>query len=337
MPIPVNEEIQEGVPESYIDLVTNADVGSTPLQAMVSKTSKRKGTDSLCWWQVEKHRMPNLKGTPDLQDVSKFNAKKRKKLYGIRQKSRDGVAVGDLAGLNDVAGVSDEMVSQVDGSMVVLSRSIEARMLSNHDHRHEDDGDEGSETRGLGSWLSDTAQGELPVPDGYRPQGRSTVPFDEFDEDLLKSLSLTARNERKGKANMLGIVGPALKEKINTWLSYRDDRASKHSVLSVNQDVKSKTFVECVDRIELESANIDLMTSDWLFYTNETEGEETFASQHGGLFIIKEMLNLDFHRDIRVIYLENKGGGERAFADAVWLLEMLNPLGQFSYVPTAAT
>lgn len=335
MPIPVNEEVQVGVPESLVDLIANADTGATPVQAMLSKSMKKTSEDDLTGWQVKQHRKPNLKGVPDLKDVTKFKHTPRKKLYGIRQKSRDGVAVGDLASLNTVAGISDEMVEQTDEAMVVLARSIEGRILCNHDCRDEDDGDDGKETRGLGSWLSDTEQGTLPVPSDYRPAGRSTVAFNSFNEAALKALSMTPYKERKGKAKMLGIIGIELQAKMDAWLTRRDDVSGKHSVLSVNQESSSKAYIECVNRLELSSADIDLMVSSFLFYTNEEEAEPTFATDYGGLFIIKDMVKLDFARDIRLMQLENKGGGDRAYADAVYTLECLNPLGQFSYVPTA--
>jgi len=337
MAIPVNEVVQENVPESLVELITNADIGTTPVQAMFKKSMKKTSEDDLTSWGVKKHRSPNLKGVPDLQDVNKFNHNPRKKLYGIRQKSRDGVAVGDLASLNTVAGVSDEMVDQTDESLVVLARSIEGRILCNHDCRDEDDGSEGKETRGAGSWLDTAEQATLPVPTGYRPAARSVVPFDEFDEDALKALSLTAYGERKGKAKMVGCVGIQLKSQISTWLSVQKDVTSKHNVRAVNQDASSKAYIECVDRIEIDSADIDLMVSDFLFLTNAEEAASTFATSYGGLFLMKDMWNLDFARDLRLIQMANQGGGDRAYADAVYTLECLNPLGQFSYIPTALT
>lgn len=334
MSIPVNEEVQVGVPESLVELIANADSGTTPVMSMMKKSMKKTSEDDLTSWQVKQHRKPNLKGTPDLQDVSTFNHNPRKKLYGIRQKSRDGVAVGDLASLNTVAGISDEMVEQTDEAMVVIARSIEARILSNHDCRDEDDGSEGKETRGAGSWLDKDEQGTLPVPTDYRPAAaaRYEGTFADFDEDALKALATSAYKERKGKAKMLGIVGIDLKAKLDGWLSHRDDISGKHAVLSVNQEASSKAYVECVDRIELSTCDIDLLVSNFLFYTNEEEGEPTVATDKGGLFILKDMWALDFARDIRLMQLENKGGGDRAYVDAVYTLECLNPLGQFSAV-----
>jgi hypothetical protein len=332
----LNESQQVGTPESWLDLIANADIGECPVTSMLKKSQKKSSEDTLTHWSVEQHRPPNLKGTPDLKDVSKFNAKKRKKLYGIRMKTRDGVAVGDLASLNTVMGVPDEMAAQVDEALIVVKRSIEGRALSSHDCIDEDDGDEGTETRGMGSWLSTTAQTTLPVPDGYRPGQTYAGTLAAFDEDTLINMSKGAFKERKGTKEMLGIVGIDMRDKMDRWLSHRSDVTNKHAVLSVNQSY-NKEFIQCVDRIVLNSATIDLMTSSFMLLSNEEEAEETAGSHMNGFFICKDMWNLDFSRDIRVMQLENKGGGPRAFVDAVWCLECLNPLGQFATGITAAS
>lgn len=332
----LNETQQEGVPDSWLPLIANADIGETPVTSMLSKSQKKKGEDSLHWWQVKNHRHPNLKGTPDLQDASEFKTNRRKKLYGIRMKTRDAVAVGDLAEMNEVAGVSSEMAEQVDDALVVMKRSLEGRTLSAHDCVDEDDGDSGMETRGMYSWLSTTAQGTLPVPEGYRPGQSYNGTLAAFDEDELIAMSDAAYKERKGRKDMLGIVGIELKSKMDEWLSMRADEGSRHNVLSVNQNY-NKEFIQCVDRIVLSSATIDLMVSSFMLYSNEKESDETAGTHMSGLFICKDMWNLDFSRDIRVLQLENKGGGPRALLDAVWCLEGLNPLGQFAAQITSAS
>lgn len=332
----LNETQQEGVPESFLDLITSADMAECPVTSMLSKSAKKKGEDNLHWWTVKGYRKPNLKGTPDLKDVSEFKHNPRKKLYGIRQKTRDGVAVGDLASLNEVAGVSDEMAEQVDDALDVVKQSLEARVLCAHDCLDEDDGDEGMETRGAFSWLSTSAQSTLPVPADFRPDQSYSGTLAAFDEQELIDMSDGAFKQRRGKKDMLGIVGIDLKSKMDKWLSMRADEGSRHNVLSVNQNY-NKEFIQCVDRLVLSSATIDLITSNFLLYANTAEAEETAGTHMSGLFICKDMWNLDFSRDIRVMQLENKGGGPRAFVDAVWCLECLNPLGQFAAQITSAS
>jgi hypothetical protein len=170
------------------------------------------------------------------------------------------------------------------------------------------------------------------VPEAFRPAAAQqyTGTLANLTETAFKAMASSAFKERKGPAKMLGVVGIDLKEAFDAWLSYRTDVSGKLQIQTTNQDAKSKTYMECVDRIVLSSCEIDLMVSSFLLYSSSTTAEESASTHKSGLFVVKDMWSFDYMRAPRVVKLPYLGGGHKAIVDAIFMLRCLNPLGQFS-------
>lgn len=329
----LNEDTQVGVVDSWEEVVANADAGATPFKSMLKKskkTSNARVTNSL----IEDYPEPSTEGVPDGKPSTNRESGARKSVDSVIQKVWHEPAVTDITQEMDVHAVGDEMAAQITKYMEVLARSIECSLLSDHECRDFDDigNDVGYKTRGVGKWLETDAQSIRPVPDGFRPGGRYAGTLADWDPDELETLSTIAALERKGRANMIGLVGLELKAKIAKFLRYQDDVETKHGIMTVNADQAPKTYIDCVDRIETDSASIDLMVSFFLRYTQAKKAVPTAGSHKSGYFLVKDMWTLDYIRAPRVWKKPYDGGGHAAVVDAIFMLRCLNPLGQFSAI-----
>jgi hypothetical protein len=137
-----------------------------------------------------------------------------------------------------------------------------------------------------------------------------------------------AYKERNGKVKLKAFLGIDLKELISTFLTYRTDKSSKTLVQSVNMNREQKLFMECVERVVTDSGEIDLF--DHAFLRCATYGTRAAGSYLSGIFIDPKMWKLNWNQAPDVHKLENRGGGEKEYIDAVANLICLNPLGQFA-------
>ncbi|GEM_PF-4820270 len=329
----VNESTQVGVVDSWEPVLANVDSGNTPFISMLPKV-KKTSTDRITHSQVEQYPHPSTEGVPDSKDATEPESNGRDTVDSVMQKSWHQPATSDISQEMDVHAVTDEQAHQIATWMTVLKRSMEASCLSDHEARDYDNigNDEGYKTRGAYKWLESAAQTIRPVPEDFRPGGRYTGTLADFDQGELKSLMETAALERKGKADMIGLVGLKLKGKIATFLRYQDDVASRHGIMTTNIDASAKTYIECVDRIETDGATIDLMVSYFMRYSQAKKAIPTNGTDLSGLFLVKDMWGLDYIRAPRVWKKPYMGGGHQAVVDVIFMLRCKNPLGHASAV-----
>ncbi len=324
----LNEATQTGVYESWEEAIANVEAPNTPFMTLLKKTKKNSDA-RVTSSQVESYNKPRTTGVPDGVDANQPSSQTRGLIDSCIQKTWQQPAVTDISQEMDVHGITDEMAHQIEQALVVSKHSIESSLLSEWDMN---DTEPGLRTRGAFSYLQTAAQATRPVPAGYRPSGRYTGTLANFTEAAFKALAISAYKERNAKANMLGLVGIDLKGVFDTWLSYRDTVANKLQVQSLNMDAAAKTYLECVDRIEITSCSVDLMVAPFLRYSLADEAEPTAGTHLSGLFVVPDMWNFNYMRAPRVVRLPYQGGGHKAIVDAIFELRCLNPLGQFSAV-----
>ena len=144
--------------------------------------------------------------------------------------------------------------------MKMLKRKMESRVGSDMDCRPEDDGINGYETRGVGSWFSTSAQGNLPVPTEFRPSidavkenvALSTITEAQFREMLSSAFKVT-----NGSNHLQGFVGIDMKNQIDNWTSYQDDVTGKIRC-SLNDKASLRQLIQVVERIQLSGGTVDL-------------------------------------------------------------------------------
>jgi hypothetical protein len=322
------ERNQVGKVQSYEELISIVDQGNLPITTMLPKGNKQ--TDSTHTWQMEEYADEDSghEGTPDGVDVTDVEHQARETASMVWMYFRKAYGVSKLATMTKVHGSKGELARQRIAFMIHFKRMIEKRIASAEEARLTDDGVRGTEFRGIYGWLQNAAQTVLPVHEDFRPQAPYSGTLANFSEDSLKTLMKNAYKERNGKVKLKAFLGIDLKELISTFLTYRTDKSSKTLVQSVNMNREQKLFMECVERVVTDSGEIDLF--DHAFLRCATTGSRVAGSYLSGIFIDPKMWKLNWNQAPDVHKLENRGGGDKEYIDAVANLICLNPLGQFA-------
>lgn len=317
------ERNQIGKVESYEELVAVVDSGDCPLMTMLPKCKKQ--TQALHNWQAKNYQEASRKGVPDGVDVTEVEHNTREVLQMYWQYFRYAFGVSTLAGESSVHGVKSEMAEQTVDAFVTFKRMIEKQIASDANVRVTDDGVRGTEFRGMFPWLQAAAQTDLPVPAAFRPQGAYTGTLANFDEDAFKAMLNTCFKERKGKGSFKMFMGIDLREKVDLWLTYRETKAGFSTIQCVDTK-RNRTVEDVVDRFITSAGEVELHTHSFL--RTDIDGAPSAGTDISALMIDMKMWKLNYNRAPNRHKLENRGGGEKAYIDAVANLFCLNPLGQ---------
>jgi hypothetical protein len=296
----------------------------------------------LTQWQADAFGTPSLTGVLSNSDVTASDyedqAANRVLLSARIQKFRRVPSVDDLANtVSEVAGIGKkkEMARAVSKSLEMLKRDMEATFCSDQEGR-EQSGSNAYLTRGLGKWIQNGEQGDLPVNANYRtPTGSinatATASLTENNiQDMLQSIY-----SQTGKVSTYSLVcGPTLKRQFTSFT--RTQFASTHvasAIRVLNQKDENK-LVSSVDIFEGDFGTLELIPS--LFLAADATGAGAAAVQNGrGYVLDMDMVELRYNRKPRFQELEDRGGGPRGIVDAICALCVKSPLALGKFAPTA--
>lgn len=324
------ESNQVGVRESLADLIAVVDSDATPYTSMLEK--RKKPINVIHDWQVKAYPPMSHSGVPDNKDASNFSSNPRQRLHGVSQKVWNLPSVSDFAEEVEVAGAPQgEMAEQVADGLIILARAKESRFLSNNDCALESQPGTANETRGAFQWLSPNAQSLYPIPAAFRPSAAQLYSgtLANFSEAALIALAQAAYKNRKKKIKLAGVCGVGLKNQISTFSKYDTLSNTSAPIRRFNQDAEDKQMISVIDRVVLDTCEIDLFISSFL-YTNAADGTSSAYSDSSGVFLDMNMVALHYMRLPRVKPLPYLGGGYRAIVDSIVLHVVDNPLGMFS-------
>ena len=320
----LTEPNQVGKREDLADLISMVDAKDTPLASMIPKGAKL--TASLFSWQADAYDKPNQDGVVDGTDVSTFNnkAKNRAKLDGRVQWVREPWMVSKLSqDLSDVAGVKSEKARAIAHCLTEMKRSIEA-IIGSDAESQADDGTLPYKTRGLGSWISNSAQSDLPVPSAYRtPTGSlNNTASGSLTESAVQDV-LESSYQQSGKRSGFSLVcGTKLKRTFTGFAQYVPDKTSHLAVRRQTQAAPMKIEAS-VAAFEGDFGSIVLIPDLWLAYS---AGLATSATNFRGYLLDMSMLELRYLDRPGSQELEDKGGGPRGYVDTIFGLVCKNPL-----------
>ncbi len=324
------ESQQVGVRESLADLIAIVESDATPYTSMLEK--RKKPINIIHDWQVKAYPDVPHTGVPDGKPATDFAYNPRQRLHGVCQKFWHNPAVSDFSEEVEVAGAPQgEMEEQVADALVMLARKMEKRFLSANDCAVESQPGTANETRGAFSWLSPTAQTQYPIPDGFRPATAQLYSgtLANFTETALIACAAAAYKNRKKKIKMAGIVGVDLKTQITGFSKYDTLSATSAPIRRFNQSADEKALISVIDRITLDTCEIELFLSSFL-YTTSTTGAASAYTDKSGVFLDMDMAALHYMRLPRTKPLPYDGSGYKAICDAIALHVIDNPLGMFA-------
>jgi hypothetical protein len=326
------EKDQVGKREALLDIISIVDAHETPVTAMLPKPGDPRNT--LFDWQMDDFDAPRTQGVRDGEDVSAFEnkGKNRVRASGRMMKLWRTWLVGDKAeNVSDVAGAkSGEVARSKYKALMELKRDIEATICGSQDSV-EETGTVAAVTRGIGSWISSSAQSDLPVNSSYRTPSASvsTTALASITEATISGV-LKSLWQQTGKRNRyVGVCGIDFKERISTFSRYRPDVSSNTHIARFSQDAESRKILNVVDVFEADGGTVELMPHNFLAIDSAGAGDAERA-----YFLLPEYWQLRFNRMPRNKDLTDNGGGPRGLIDAILGLACLNPKGAAQINPT---
>jgi hypothetical protein len=324
------------------DLIAVVDAKTCPVVSMAKKGAEP--INPLTQWQADAYGTPALAGVLSNSDISASDyedqAANRVLLSARIQKFRRVPSVDDLAqNVSEVAGIGKkrEMARAVTKSLEMLKRDMESTFCSNQESQ-EQSGASPYLTRGLGKWIQNGAQSDLPVNSAYRTPSASvltTAPSaltETAVQGLLQSIFL-----QTGKVQSYSLVcGPALKRAFTGFT--RTQFASTNvgsSIRTLTQSAESNKITSTIDIFEGDFGSLELIPS--LFMAADASGATATDEKLGrGYVLDMDMVELRYNRKPRYQELEDRGGGSRGIVDAICALCVKSPLALGKFAPTAA-
>jgi hypothetical protein len=329
---------QVGKREDFADVIAMVDYKNTPFSSMCPKGSEPVNT--IYDWQMDAYDDPQMGGVIDGIDVVATDyvnpAAKRAKAHGRIQKFRKAFMVSDLAqNVSNVAGVGRhaEMQRAIKKVILELKRSMEATFCSDQDSQADDGATKAYLTRGVGKWITNTAQTDLPCPATFLTPLTSIISSTTavmIEDDVNAAMESIYQQTGQQKDFDL-LCGTALKKRFSSFATYVPSSVSTVPLRRYNQDSDSKAIINTVDFWQGDFGSVKLILS--LFLAKDSAVANVFNGR--GYLIDWDQFELRYNR--MPGYKENPdlGGGPRGYVDAVCGLVIYNPLGLGKIAPTA--
>lgn len=329
---------QTGIRQDLSDLIAVVDAKTCPVVSMAKKGAEP--INPTTQWQADGFNTTALTtGVLSNADIAASDyidgAANRAILSARVQKFREVPSVDDLAqNVSEVAGVGKkkEMARSVTKSLEQIKRSMEATFCSDQESR-EQSGTDAYLTRGLGRWIQNGAQTDLPVNANYRTPTTSinttvTASLTETNvQDLLQSIY-----QQTGKVSTYTLIcGPALKRAFTGFTRTQFSSTNVAAAIrTLTQPAEAKKITSTVDVYDGDFGTLELLPSLFLGI-----GNASAVQLARGYVLDMDMIELRYNRKPRYVELEDRGGGSRGIVDAICALCVKSPLGLGKFAATA--
>jgi hypothetical protein len=317
-----------GKRQSIANVVANVVSDATPFSSMQEKRERPKQV--LHTWQVKSYPQTGHRGVLDNKDASEFRSNPRNEIQMRGQKTWYNPAVSDFADEAEIVGVKggSEMAEQIADAIIAVAFQIEKRCLSNEDTKADDGVKQGNETRGNFQYILDSAQALYPIPAAFRTPTASiyTGTIANFTQGVFESMAQSSYKQRKGPFKMHAFLGVELKSVFTNFGFYQPNVNNLTPIGQFIQEAKSKTMIKSIDNLVMDTGEVDLHITSFL-YTDPDTGADTAYTHKSGIVVDMNMTGLAYTRKPRVVRKPYDGGGQKAIVDAIFLNEFDNVLG----------
>ena len=207
-----------------------------------------------------------------------------------------------------------------------------------------------AKTRGMMNWLAKLAtftdaaaaslHGVQTIPKEFCPTAGindDVTDATKFNEALFKAELIKAALEGGDEhLQLTGLVGLKLKALMSEWLGKAKTVSGMDTVIRRTEPKARKIELIC-DEFSYDGVSVRTLLCNHLGCTMGEIGATVkpgTVSQYSGAFIRTEFWSIDTLVPMRKRMLENKGGGERGFHEAILRLACRNPLAQFRVLHT---
>lgn len=331
---------QVGLPRDISSQIHIADSKSTPFTSMVKKGKRL--VNALHEWQVDAYAEPEERGQIDGKDKESFeNAAENRDVLKNRCMIFDRTAqVSTIAEqVNQPAGVKEGEFARAKAKKITeIKRDMEVRFLGDRDVVEPGAGDR-TGSRGLGSWITNSAQATYPVPASYRTPSASinTTNASSVQESHINAVLQSIFDEVGENKTYYGFVGTKLMRDFAEQTLY--DAAAGDAAVAVrsyNQAVDKHKIDVKVSTYESDFGRVILVPSVWLAYYDSSNVKNSAAIRQGrGYILDMDDIQIRNNATPSAKDLPDLGGGPRCLIRAICTLEVGNPLKHGAFKPTA--
>jgi hypothetical protein len=274
----------------------------TPL---LSLCAKGKASSTFCEWTADKLDTVDTAGIAEGADVTSFDDKfaSRARLGNYVQIFRKPWLVSNLQNAVTTAAPANAAAAQAK-SIMELKRNIEARLCSNSDRTVEDGAGTPYTTRGLGDWLD--SAGPSDVPADYRTPTASIHTSGAFTEAGLNNILGSIFSKTGDMANVTLLANVALRKVIANFSRIDDATTSSYTI---NEDAGSKKITLAVNVFDSDFGIVNVV--------NANPDCMPGAATNEGYIVNPSYLAFNTLIAMGSQQLENQGGGQRGYVEAV--------------------
>jgi hypothetical protein len=319
--------------EDLTDFLTILEPEDCPKISTFAKTTKV--TNTYQTWQADTLAPVDFSGVLEGQDVQAFNNEtaNRARFGNYIQMFRRPWMVSRLQEASDPAGVSSEVANAKIKAMRELKRSMEAAVGSDNDMQA-DNGMTPFKTRGLGSFISASAQSTNPVPTAFLTPAASinSTAGASLTESLFNDVFQSIFQVNGGRRNYTLFAGPSLKRAISKFQRVEGSSGTTKSY-QVNQDATEKKVTLNVTVYDGDFHTVTIIPD---MFNGLADGANpstvTPTQQMRGYVVDLNLVGIGTMLGIQADELEDQGAGRRGFVSASSLLVVKNPkgLGKFN-------
>ena len=315
--------------EELADFISIIEPEVTPVTSAISKGSTKSVFTE---WLCEDLSPAKVASTAEGSDSSSwFNkVENRARLGNYINISKREFGVSDVQQLVDQAGIDSEIDHAKSKSVRELKRDIEAVVCGAQDRSTGGSGAYAS--RGLYDWID--ASGPTDVPTMYRTATASIADGNaggssDMTEAQLNATLQSLFTDCGEKKTYMGVMSPTVVDIIDNFTRVESATTSRYKV---NEAAGSKTINLEVKTFNSSFGIINMIPSVFLGGTNS--GAENAAAvdtlaftddSDSGLILDTDLLELKFLDPMHTETFEDRGGGPRGHAKAVYTLVVKNP------------
>jgi hypothetical protein len=323
-----------GNQEDWANYITNVEVRETPLIDWL-EVDKNPVKQTEYLYQAEKWRAARANKHVDGVPWTTFASvgEGRAKLRSLIQWFDGTGAISKLSeDVSEVAGIADQLAREIPKTMKEMRTDMEACFCDDQDCAIGVTGTKPYETRGIGGWISSTAQATYPVDANFLTPAASIdgTASASLTENIIRTILQTMQQQVKKQVPITGFVGDGLKRKFSDFQLYVPSSTSTQASGTVFQQ-EGREVTRAVDVYNSDFGVLTLMLSYWLVNLTGSAAQQ----QYRGYFLHKNMWKMRWKQKPQVYRPEFKGGSYEFAMDAIAMLVCLNPKGEGKYNPTA--
>lgn len=307
--------------EDLTDITTLLINKDTPILRLAKRGT---ATAELHEFQADKFSAPTFVPPDQGVDIvpNKDQAENRKRFGGRVQRVVETCSVSREQQKTLTAGVDDEFNAAKVKAVEQNLLNLEALIASDQDSSAPG---KKKYTRGLGKWIQNSAQADLPVDPLYRTPTEQVFSDTaaNLTEAALKAL-LQSAWENGGKPTDM-VAGPTVANRVDDLLTKAVVSATTTDTRNYNADLASRRIVEGVDFYQGPYGTFSVHRT---IYNARTSGSDlSDASRKRAYIFNPDLIELAYFWDMGFEEQVDGGGGPRGFVDTAVAVGCLNPLG----------